>query len=78
MDQEEECLLCHHKFVAKSENARRELQKPDWEASTLPLSYTRFRALAILVHDRVAVKRKKKGGAACPHPPKVNILAESS
>jgi hypothetical protein len=45
MDQEEECLLCHHKFVAKSENARHKQQKPDWKASTLLLSYTSNRGL---------------------------------
>ena len=36
MDHEEECLLCHHKFVAKSENARRGPQQPAWKAGTLP------------------------------------------
>jgi hypothetical protein len=43
MDKEEECLLCHHKFVAKSKKPGRERQKPDWEANSQPLSYTRLR-----------------------------------
>jgi hypothetical protein len=39
--QKEECLLRHPNFVAKSRSASFEPGVPDWEASTLPLSYTR-------------------------------------
>jgi len=35
------CLLRHPNFVAKSEGSSFESAVPDWEASTLPLSYTR-------------------------------------
>ena len=35
-----ECLLRHPIFVAKSEGSSFESGVPDWEASTLPLSYT--------------------------------------
>ena len=36
-----ECLLRHPNFVAKSEGSSFESGVLDWEASTLPLSYTR-------------------------------------
>jgi hypothetical protein len=39
--QQEECLLRHQNFVAKSRSASFEPGVLDWEASTLPLSYTR-------------------------------------
>ena len=36
-----ECLFRHPNFVAKPEGSSFESGMPDWEASTLPLSYTR-------------------------------------
>ena len=39
--QEEECLLSGEDFVAKSKNASFDPDNLFWEASTLPLSYTR-------------------------------------
>ena len=39
--QQEECLLRHPNFVAKSEGSSFDSSVLDWEASTLPLSYTR-------------------------------------
>ncbi len=39
--QQKECLLRHPNFLAKSEGSSFEPGGLDWEASTLPLSYTR-------------------------------------
>jgi len=62
-----ECLLRHGNFVSESESTRFDLGHIAWEASTLPLSYTRVFAPII----------SKKGGVVknynelCKEPPKV-------
>ena len=42
-----ECLLRQDNFVSKSVSVRRESRELDWEASTLPLSYTRMFTLHV-------------------------------
>ena len=47
-----ECLLRQDNFVSKSVSVRRDGRELDWEASTLPLSYTRLSNLSVILCNK--------------------------